>query len=111
MNDERLPFKLLANEWDKVKSKGRPRKCWLTRVNFLRKELDLQDKMLGRKLIKEALDRRECEELEMALRHKSRLPVYKELKRGVRFEEYLRYVKGPPSRQFFKVPFGYPWAF
>ena len=23
MNDERLPFELLANEWDKVKSKGR----------------------------------------------------------------------------------------
>ena len=27
MNDEKLSFKLLANEWDKVKSKGRPRKC------------------------------------------------------------------------------------
>ena len=55
MNDERLPFKLLANEWDKVKSKGRPRKCWLARVNSLRKELDLQDKILEKKLIKEAL--------------------------------------------------------
>ena len=113
MNDERLPFKLLANEWDKVKSKGRPRKSWLTHVNSSRKELDLQDKIWERKLkpIKEALDRRECEEFEMALRHKSKLRVYKELKRGVGFEEYLRYVKGPPSRLFFKVPFGYPWAF
>ena len=55
MNDERLPFKLLANEWDKVKSKGRPRKCWLAHVNSLRKELDLQDKILERKLIKKPL--------------------------------------------------------
>ena len=106
MNDERLPFKLLANEWDKVKSKGRPRKCWLAHVNPLRKELDLQDKILERKLIKEALDRRECEEFEMALRHKSKLRVYKELKRGVGLEEYLRYVKGPPSRLFFKFRSG-----
>ena len=29
MNDERLPFKLLANEWDKVKSKCPSRKSWL----------------------------------------------------------------------------------
>ena len=29
MNDERLPFKLLANEWDKVKSKGHPRNAGL----------------------------------------------------------------------------------
>ena len=51
--------------------------------------------------MKEALDRRECEEFEMALHHKSKLRVYKELKRGVGLEEYLRYVKGPPSRLFF----------
>ena len=38
----------------------------------------------------------------MALCHKSKLRVYKELKHGVGFEEYLRYVKGPPSRLFFK---------
>ena len=87
------------------------RKCWLAHVNYLRKELDLQVFILERKLIKEALDRRECEEFEMALRHKSKLRVYKELKRGVGFEEYLRYVKGPPSRLFFKFLFGYPWAF
>ena len=110
MNDERLPFKLLANERDKVKSKGQPRKCWIAHVNSLRKELDLQDKILERKLIKEALDRRECEEFEMALRHKSKLLVYKELKRGVGFEEYLRYVKGPTSRLFLssiRVPMGF----
>ena len=45
-NDERLPFKLLANEWDKVKNEGRPRKCWLAHVNSLKKELNLQDKIL-----------------------------------------------------------------
>ena len=59
MNDERLPFKLLASEWDKVKSKGRPRKCWLAHVNSLRKELNLHDKILEIKLIKDALERRE----------------------------------------------------
>ena len=83
MNDERLPFKFVANEWDKVKGKGRPRKCWLAHVNSLRKELDLQGKILKRKLIKDALDRREVEEFEMALGHKSKLRVYKELRRGL----------------------------
>ena len=28
-NDERLPFKLLSNEWNKVKSKGHPRNVGL----------------------------------------------------------------------------------
>ena len=63
-------------------------------VNSLRKELNLQDKILEIKLIKEALERRECEEFEMALGHNYKLRVYKELKRGVGFEEYLKYVKG-----------------
>ena len=65
------------------------------------KKLNLQDKILERKLIKEALAKRECEKFEMALGHKSKLHVYKELKRGVGFEEYLKYVKGPHSRLFF----------
>ena len=47
------------------------------------------------KLIKEALDKKECEEFEMAIQHKSKLRVYKEWKYGVRFEEYLKQVKGP----------------
>ena len=55
----------------------------------MRKELDLQDKTLERKLIKETLDRRECKEFEMALCHKSKLDVYKELKRGFGFEQCL----------------------
>ena len=46
MDDERLPFKLLSNEWNKVESKSRPRKSQLTQVNSLKKELDLQDKSL-----------------------------------------------------------------
>ena len=58
MNNEMLPFKLLANDWDKSKSEGHPRKCWLAHVNSLRKEFNLQDKMLEIKLIKEALDKR-----------------------------------------------------
>ena len=111
MKDDRLPFKLLSNEWNKVKCKGRPRKCWLAHVNSLKKELNLQDEVLESKLIKEALDKRDVEEFEMALQYKSKLRVYKELKRGVGFEEYLQHVKGPSSRLIFKVSFRYPWTF
>ena len=63
-----------------MKSKGHPRKCWLAHVNFLNKKLNFQDKILEIKLIEEALDKRECEEFEMALQHKSKLCVYKKLK-------------------------------
>ena len=54
------------------------------------------------RLIKEALDKSECEEFEMALQHKWKLCVHKELKRGVGFEEYLKHVKGPSSRLLLK---------
>ena len=106
MNDERRAFKLLSNEWNKVKGKGHPKKCWLAHVNCLKKELILQDKVLKTKLIKEALDKRECEKFEMALQHKSKLRVYKELKGGVGFGEYLKPVKGPSSRSLFKFRLG-----
>ena len=72
----------------------------------LKKELNLQDKALELKLIKEALDKRECEEFEMVLQHKPKLRVYKELKCGVGFEEYLKYVKGPSSRLLLKFRSG-----
>ena len=42
----------------------------------------------------------------MALQHKSKLCAYKELKRGVGFEEYLKYVKGPSSRLLFSFHSG-----
>ena len=61
MNDERLPFKLLTNHWDKVKCKSRPRRSWLAQVESLNKE--------------KAFDKRECEEFEMALKHKPKLRV------------------------------------
>ena len=32
MSDERLPFKLLSNEWNKVKSKGCHQKFWLAHI-------------------------------------------------------------------------------
>ena len=34
MNDRMLPFKLVSNEWDKVKCKGCPRKTWFSKVDF-----------------------------------------------------------------------------
>ena len=55
MNDKRLPPNLLSNEWDKVKCKGRPRKSWLGQMDLLKKELDLQDKVLDIELIKKPL--------------------------------------------------------
>ena len=56
-----------------MKSKGRPRKCWLSRVISLKKKLILHDKVLEIKLIKETLDKNECKEFETALQHKSKL--------------------------------------
>ena len=50
--------------------------------------------ILNIKLIKKALDKRKCEEFEMALQHKSKLRVCKELKWEIGFEEYLECVKG-----------------
>ena len=37
MNDERLPCKLLSNEWDKMKSKGRPKNVGLFSLIHKRK--------------------------------------------------------------------------
>ena len=75
-------------------------------VNSLKKELYLLDKVLELKLTRETLDKRKCEELEMALQHKSKLHVYKELKCGVGFEEYLKHGKGPSSRLLFEFRSG-----
>ena len=71
-------------------------------MDFKKKEVDLQDRVLGIKLIKKALDKRGCEEFEMALEHKTKLRVYRELKWEIGFEEYSEYVKVPPSRVFLK---------
>ena len=57
VNHESLPFKLLSNEWDKVKSKGLHQKCQLARVNFLKNKFSVHDKILEIQLIEEALDK------------------------------------------------------
>ena len=75
-------------------------------MNFLQKELDLQDKVWDIKLIKKALDERECDEFEVALQHKSQLQVYRKVKRKIGFEDYLEYVKAAPPRLFFKFCWG-----
>ena len=61
---------------------------------------------LGLKTNQKTFDKRECEEFGMALQHKSKLRVYKDLKREVGFEEYLEYVKETPSRWFSKFCLG-----
>ena len=45
INDIKLPFQSLSNEWYKVTYKGHLTKCWLGQVNSLRKEPDFQDKV------------------------------------------------------------------
>ena len=106
MKKERLPFKLLTNEWEKVKCKGRPRRSWLVQVEFLKKELCLKDQVLAIKLINKVVDQRECEEFEIALKNKSKLWVYRELKQEIGVEEYLEYAKRAASRLFFKFRSG-----
>ena len=68
MNDKTVLLKLISKDWDKVKTiledLGSPQ------VTSLKKELGLQDKVLGIKLFKKALDKRECKEFEMAFWHK-----------------------------------------
>ena len=81
-----------------MKCRGHPRKSWVVQVDSLKKELDLQDEALNVKLIRKALNRRECEEFEVALQHKFKLCLYRELKWEVRPEEYLEFVKEVPSR-------------
>ena len=66
MNSNILPIKLLLNKWDNVKCRGCPRKSWFAQVDSLKKELDLQDEVLNVKFIRKALERRECEEFEVA---------------------------------------------
>ena len=72
-----------------MECKGRPGKSWLARVDFLRKELDLQDKVFDLKLIQTKSLTIECEEVEVALEHESKLQVRRESKREVEFEEPL----------------------
>ena len=54
---------------------GRPGKSWLAQVEFLKKELGLLDQDQDIKLFENVLDKRECEEFEMALQHESKLRV------------------------------------
>ena len=64
-----------------------PRKSWITQVDSSIKELELQDKVLNVKSIREAIDRMECEEIEVALEHKCKMSLYRELKWGLGPEE------------------------
>ena len=83
---------------------------WIADVNTCLKALQIARYKVKTRLIpcfillcKEALhvDKGECEEFEMVLQHESKLHVYKELKRGVGFEEYLKHVKGRLLSCFF----------
>ena len=73
---------------------GYPRKSQVALVDSLKKELHLQHEAVNVKSIIKALEGRESDEFEVDLQHKTKLCLYKELKREVGPEEYLGFVKG-----------------
>ena len=72
-------------------------------LDSLKKELDLHDEVLELKLVRKALDKREHEELEMALQHNLKCIFIGGLKREVEFEKYLEFLRGMPSRLFINL--------
>ena len=68
--------------------------------------MGLQDEVLDTKIIKKALDKRECEEFEMALHHKSKLQLYTNFKQNIGFAKYLEYVKQAHLLDLKKIPLG-----
>ena len=74
----------------------------LVHVNFFEERMKSPGQILEIKLIIEDLDKGECEEFEMALQHKSKLHVCKDLKWMVGFED--------PFYIDFYVPFRYLWT-
>ena len=83
---------LLSTKWERVKCRGHPKKSWVARIESLKKELELQNKVLHVKQIHNVIESKQFKEFEMGLKHKSKLCIYKELKREVGFEEYLEYI-------------------
>ena len=73
-----------------MKSEGCPRKCWLAQVHSLKKELFVQDEGLETKINKGGIDKRECEEIEIALQHKAKLYAYRGLKQELVSNEVIR---------------------
>ena len=66
VNNEKVPFKLLTNKWDKVKCKGWPRKSWIAQVEFYKKRIGSQDQVLDTKLIKKGLEKESVKSLKWA---------------------------------------------
>ena len=88
----------------KVKCRGHPKKSWVTGIELLKKELDLQNKVFDIKQILNTTGSSELKESEMVLQHKSKLHNCKGLKEVIGFEEYLEYVKVAHARFFSFVP-------
>ena len=103
----RLLVMLLSRKWERVKCRGPCKSLWLpARIESLKKELDLQNKVLDIKLIYNAIESRELREFEMALQKKSKLCIYKQLKGEVGIEQHLEYVKRDHARLLFKFHSG-----
>ena len=67
---------------------------------FIIERIGSPGQSLGCKINLKALGKREFEEFEIGLKHKSKVRIYKELKWVGRFEEYLQHVKGELSTFF-----------
>ena len=97
----RWPASLHSTEWDAVKCRGRLRKSWRRYLEELKSELELQDSVSDHKQIWSALKDKENREFQFALQQKSKLHIYKELKRDFGLEEYLKHVLGAHAKLFF----------
>ena len=72
----------------------------VTGTESLKQELDLQSKVVDVKKIHSTIESRELRVFEVALEHKSKLHIHKELQEQVGLQEYLEYVKGAHARLF-----------
>ena len=80
ISNEMLPLKLLSSEWNEVISKDYHRNAYLSMIILWKKNEIFRVKYwkdMYIKEIKEAVNKREFKEFEMALKHKYKLHVYK----------------------------------
>ena len=94
MNDERVQFKLSSNEWDEVKGKSHPRKCWFVQrevlqIKLIKGALDLCNLCSGKNIIEKKF-KKEYYKLVISLQHRSKFCAYKELKWEVQMRKIRR---------------------
>ena len=79
--------------------------------HFIKQRIRSPRQAFNVKIIKGSLAKRECEEFEMCLQHKSKLWVYRKMKREVGFEEYFEHINKVLCGFFLKFRSGTPGLF